>query len=111
MSAYAHDPSASKRLSAFVLFVIGVSLTIALFYVKTRAQTAHKNVVKIERAIEKEKAAIAVLEAEIAYSQSPERLAALSKAQLGTAPIKASNTITLDQIAERFPLREGASDE
>jgi cell division protein FtsL len=106
MSRYAHDPSASKHLTGFILFVIGVSLTIGLFYVKTRAQSAQKQVENIELAIEKEVAAIAVLRAEIAYRQSPARLATLSEEQLGLEPIKTEATIAVEDIAKVLPLRE-----
>jgi len=106
MSAYAHDPSASKRLTGFVLFLIGVALTISLFYIKTRAQTAKHTVADLERSIEKEQAAIAVLEAELAYRQSPERIAELAEAHLGQVAIKTETTISAESIITDIPLRE-----
>ena len=106
MSTYAHNPSASKRLTAFVLFVIGVALTVCLFYVKTQSQTAKNEVRSLERAIASEEAAISVLEAELAYRQSPERLSKLSREHLDLAPIAVKNTITLNALSEELPLRE-----
>ena len=110
MSAYAHNPSASKKLVAFVLFVIGVALTVSLFYVKTRAQAAKDHVRQLERAIQTEEAAIIVLEAELAFLESPQRLAALSKETLGHEPISVKSTITQTDLIELIPLRDTDSD-
>lgn len=106
MNAYAHNPSASKRLSAFVLLIVGVTLTIGLFYIKTRAQTANETVVRLERAIESEKRAVAVLEAELAFRESPQRLANLAKQNLGLEPISTKTTLTVAELAEAIPFRE-----
>lgn len=106
MSAYAHNPSASKRLTAFVLFVIGVALTVCLFYVKTQSQTAKQEVRLLERAIASEEAAIAVLQAELAYRQSPERLSKLSQDHLGLSPIQVKNTLNISVLEEELPLRD-----
>ena len=54
---------AARRMSAFILFVIGVSLMVGLYYVKTRAQSARKDVVRLERLIAEEEAALQVLRA------------------------------------------------
>ena len=110
MTAYAHNPSASRRLSAFVLFFIGVTLTVGLFYIKTRAQTAKEEVVRLERAIESQERAVAVLEAELAFRERPARLANLSKKNLGFEPISTKNTLTVEELAETFPLREEAKE-
>lgn len=109
MSAYAHDPSASKRLTGFVLFLIGVALTISLFYIKTRAQTAKQGVVALERSVEGERDAIAVLEAELAYRQSPERIAELSETHLELGPITTDSTIDIEAIATIIPLKEAGA--
>lgn len=106
MSNYAHDPSASKRLTGFVLFLIGVALTISLFYIKTRAQTAKQGVAALERSIEREQAAIAVLEAELAYRQSPARIAELAEIHLGQEAIKTNSTVGVEAIATDIPLRD-----
>ena len=42
---------AARRMTGFLLFLIGVALTVGLYYVKTRAQTARKQAVKLERQI------------------------------------------------------------
>jgi|GEM_PF-5597302 len=107
MTTCAHNRSASKKLSAFILFVIGVALTIGLFYIKTRAQTAKEDVVRLERAIASEERAISVLEAELAFRESPERLAGLAEKKLGFEPISTKTTLTVEELAETLPFREG----
>ena len=97
---------AARRMSAFILFVIGVSLMVGLYYVKTRAQSARKDVVRLERLIAEEEAALQVLRAEIAFLEGPERLKLYSEEQLGLAPIAVENVISLNDIAGRFPLAE-----
>ena len=106
MTGYAHDPSASRRLVGFILFVIGVTLTISLFYVKTRAQSAKENVVMLERSIVEQEAAIAVLKAELAVLESPERLSALVRDTLGNVPIKTERTLTQEEFIRVIPLRD-----
>ncbi|CAM3629572.1 hypothetical protein [Litorimonas haliclonae] len=107
MTTCAHNRSASKRLSAFILFVIGVALTVGLFYIKTRAQTAKEDVVRLEREIASEERAISVLEAELAFRESPERLAGLAERKLGFEPISTKTTLTVEELAETLPFREG----
>ena len=102
---------AARRMTGFLLFLIGVALTVGLYYVKTRAQTARKQAVKLERQIAQEEASLRVLQAEIAYLESPERLSELSKAHLGLEPIPVKDVITVKDIVSEFPLREPAPEE
>lgn len=97
---------AARRMTGFLLFIIGVALTVGLYYVKTRAQTARKHAVKIERQIAQEEASLRVLRAEIAYLENPERLKSLSETHLGLQPIAVKNVVELKDIAAQFPLRE-----
>lgn len=97
---------AARRMTAFLLFVIGVGLTVALYYVKTNAQSAKRELVRLERQIAAEETALRVLKAEIAYLENPARLKDLSEAQLGLAPIKNDQVITKADIETQFPLRE-----
>ena len=97
---------AARRMTGFLLFLIGVALTVGLYYVKTRAQTARKHAVKIERQIAQEEASLRVLRAEIAYLENPERLKSLSEAHLGLQPIAVKDVFELKDIAAQFPLRE-----
>lgn len=114
MSNSVYIPShirAARRMTGFLLFIIGVALTVGLYYVKTRSQTARKQAVKIERQIAQEEASLRVLRAEIAYLENPERLKALSETHLGLAPVAVKDVIELKDIAVQFPLREQVADE
>ncbi len=102
---------AARRMTGFILFLIGVSLTVGLYYVKTRAQTARKHAVNLERKIDREEATLRVLRAEIAYLENPERLKELSAQQLGLAPIGVSGVIQVKDVVTRFPLRESRTGE
>lgn len=97
---------AARRMTGFLLFLIGVALTVGLYYVKTRAQTARKYAVKIERQIAQEEASLRVLRAEIAYLENPERLKVLSETHLGLQPIAVKDVFELKDIAVQFPLRD-----
>jgi len=114
--AYNDSLRASRRLTGFLLFVIGVGLTIGLFYVKTRARTATNDVRTLERQIATEQSAIDVLHAEIAFLGSPARLAAIGEARLGLAPTDPANLVSASAILD-IPLRqqpapvEGTTDE
>jgi len=102
---------AARRMTGFLLFIIGVALTVGLYYVKTRAQTARKHAVKIERQIAQEETSLRVLRAEIAYLESPERLKSLSEAHLGLQPVVVKDVIRVKDIVSEFPLRVQPSDE
>jgi len=97
---------AARRMTAFILFVIGVGLTVGLYYVKTRAQSAKSQAVNLERQIAQEEASLRMLKAEIAYLENPERLKSLSAQELGLEPVKVKTVITAADIAAQFPLRE-----
>ncbi len=97
---------AARRMTGFILFVIGVGLTIGLYYVKTNAQSAKRELVRLERQITVEETALRVLKAEVAYLENPLRLKALSETQLGLVPVKNDHVITKADIEIRFPLRE-----
>ena len=97
---------AARRMTAFILFVIGVALTVGLYYVKTRAQTAKKEAKRLERLISQEEASLRILKAEIAYLENLARLDELSNAQLGLEPVKVENVISISGIETNFSLRE-----
>ena len=106
MSVHYHDTlAASRRLTGFLLFVLGVGLTVGLYYVKTRAQTALGEVRALERQIAQEEALITELRAEIAFLERPERLAQLSETRLGLAPIEPERLVPASAIFD-IPLRE-----
>ena len=100
-AAYVYTPMqrASRRLGLFLLIVIGVLLTVALFYVKTGAKEARADVRRLERRIASEQAAIDVLRAERAVLANPDRLRALSSERLGLAPIREADTRAVVEVA------------
>jgi len=100
---------AARRMTAFILFVIGVSLTVGLYYVKTRAQSAKKEVRRLERLISQEEVSLRVLKAEVAYLENPARLKGLSSQHLGLEPVDNDSVISVSDIASRFLLKEDAS--
>lgn len=107
MSVYYHNQAKlARRITAFILLLIGVSLTVGLYYVKTRAQSSKKESKRLERLIESEVATLSVLKAEIAHLESPERLKRLSEAQLGLAPTTVEQIVTLKDVETLFPLRD-----
>ena len=107
MSVYYRDQAkAARRMTALLLFVIGVFLTVALYYVKTRAQSAKAEVKRLERQLTAEQAAMTVLRAEIAHLETPERLKSLAAQHLELEPTRADQNQTLVDIEAAFPLRE-----
>jgi len=97
---------AARRMTGFLLFLIGVALTVGLYYVKTRAQTARKQAVKLEHQIELEEANLRMLQAEISYLENPERLKSFSETHLDLQPVRVKDVITINDIVSEFPLRE-----
>jgi len=89
----------------FILFLIGVILTVCLYFVKMRAQSAKSNAVRLERIVKSEKVAIKILQAELAHLESPARLSVLSAQELGLSPIQISQMMTSKDVVEAFPLR------
>ncbi len=103
---YTGRREAAKRLSWFILFLIGVTLMVVLYFVKTQSQTARKEVVRLEAAIAQERAAIQVLGAELAVLKNPARLSNLAKTHLQLVPVLPEQVIGVDDVITAFPLRE-----
>ena len=97
----------SRHMSWFLLFLIGVALTVTLYFVKTHAQSAKRDVRDLTRALAAEKAAVRVLRAEIAYLKNPARLSELNEAHLGLEPILPAQERSAQDIEVLFPLIEG----
>ncbi len=85
----------SRRLGLFLLVLLGLSLTMVLFFVKTRAQDARADVARIEAEIKMHEAAITVLVAERAVLANSDRIRPLSEERLGLQPITVAETSTL----------------
>ena len=100
----------ARRMTGVFMLIIGVALIIALYYVKTRSQTANQEVLRLERLVLKEENAIRVLKAEIAFLENPDRLRNLSDIYLKLQPISSENIISIGDIVNEFTLREAKID-
>lgn len=99
---YQTQADVARRFTAFVLFLTGVFLMIALYYVKTRAQTSRQQARALQYEISLEETAIGVLRAEIAHLESPERLQRLASEYLELAPTQTDQMISLSDLEVRF---------
>ncbi|MEL6792636.1 MAG: cell division protein FtsL [Pseudomonadota bacterium] len=92
------------RWALYLLGVGLVAMSASWSYKMTyRTQDAFAEVVDLRRDIAREREAITVLEAEWAWLNAPERLAALVKAhedELGLSPMIPEHFARLDEIAE-----------
>jgi len=105
-ASYTGSRRASQRMSWFLLFLIGVALTVILYFVKTHSQAAKKDVRQLAQAIAEEEAAIRVLRAELAYLSSPARLSELNKTHLSLKPISPEQEISAEALDALFPMIE-----
>ena len=105
--SYSGSARASRRMSWFLLFLIGVALTVTLYFVKTHVQSAKRDVTDLTRAIATEEAAVRVLRAELAYLQSPARLSELNETYLNLEPVLPGQESSMSEIEGLFPLVEG----
>lgn len=105
---YSKNSRAARHMSWFLLFLIGVALTVTLYFVKTHAQSAQRDVENLTHAIAAEEAAIRVLRAELAYLESPTRLSELNEAHLNLGPILPAQERRLDSVEVLFPLIDEA---
>ena len=105
--SYLGPARAARRMSWFLLFIIGVALTVMLYFVKTHAQSAKRDVRDLSRAIVAEEAAIRVLRAELAYLKSPTRLSELNEAYLKLTPILPEHEGSEGDVEVLYPLTAG----
>lgn len=103
---YATPGRAAKRMSWFLLFLVGVALTVTLYFVKTHAQSAKREVRQLTQSIAAEEAAIRVLRAELAYLASPARLSDLNDEHLKLTSIMPEQERSVSDIASMFPMTE-----
>lgn len=105
MSYYPGSTRGSRHAVAFVLFLMGIGLTVALYYVKTKAQSAKAQSARLERQVKSEKDAINVLRAEIAHLENPVRMDELARVELGLKPVDTDQVISVSKIEDKFPLK------
>lgn len=104
MSYYPSYQRRTQPIMLGILFLIGVMLTIGLYYVKTKAQSARNDVKRLERMVEVEREAIIVLEAELAHMESPSRLAPLAERELGLLPVRTDNVVRFKDLDAVLPV-------
>lgn len=102
--SYLGPARAARRMSWFLLFMVGVALTVTLYFVKTHAQSAKRDVRNLTKAIAAEEAAIRVLRAELAYLEGPVRLSELNESYLTLTPILPEREKSAQDIEVLFPL-------
>lgn len=107
--SYSGSRRAAQRVSWFLLFLIGVALTVALYFVKTHSQSAKRDVRELTQALSAEEAAIRVLRAELAYLESPTRLSELNEAHLKLQSTSPEQERSEGDIETLFPLGEDDS--
>ena len=93
-----------------VCLVLGlVALTYVIYQVKYDARSLDKEIVALNKSLETERDAIAVLRAEWSLLNRPERIDRLAKKYLKLAPPSPRQLKTLDTVSasdiERFPLK------
>ncbi len=95
---YTPDERTSHRFGLFLLVLLGLGLTMVLFFVKTHAQDARTDVTRIEAQIEMHEAAITVLVAERTVLVNSQRMRLLAEEKLGLQPITVAETTTLTAL-------------
>lgn len=111
MTSYRLDHNRRKGGGAiFFLFALGVFLTLGLYFVKTRAQTAKGQAAALERQLKAEEAEVFKLKSELAFLASPARLEPLAQETLGLENILVERVITLGEIDSHFPFKEDQAD-
>ena len=96
------QPKRMGRVGWGFLMLIGVAMMVVLFFTKTRALEAKAELRQLRHVVLQEKAAIKMLEAEIAHLESPQRVHELAKTHLHLEPVPASRVLTMDEAASLF---------
>jgi len=94
------------RAGWLIMMLLGVGLVVVLYTIKTRAMQSKALVKKLEHRLSQEQASVQILTAEIAYLKSPERLRRLASDHLALGPVKAKQTLTLEQAVEALPKKQ-----
>jgi hypothetical protein len=83
-----------------------VVFALALYWAKAEAQAAREMVVSLQKEVDAEHRAVAILEAEAAYIERPDRLEAAARDHLGLVPLVAAKTASLSELDQLAPLPE-----
>jgi len=90
----------------FFLFALGVVLTLGLYFVKTRAQTAKAEAAGLERQLKAEEAEVLKLRSELSHLENPARVEMLASETLGMQVTSVDQLVELDELEEKFPLKD-----
>lgn len=85
---YHRRAEAAKRILWGAMILIGIGLLALLYSFKTMAQSARKDVRRLEVQIQSEAEQIQLLKAEIVFLERPDRLADMGEANLGLEPLR-----------------------
>lgn len=85
---YHRRAQTAKRILWGAMILIGIGLLVLLYSFKTMAQSARKDVQRLEAQIQSETDQIQLLKAEIVFLERPDRLAELGEAALGLSPLQ-----------------------
>ena len=91
--------------AVFLLFLLGVVLTLGLYFVKTWVQTAKAEARTLEVELKAEQEVVSILKSELAHLESPARLEDMAADILGLEPVRVEQFIRLEEIEDRFPIR------
>lgn len=93
-----------------IALVFACVLAVALYRAKTEAQDAKERVEMLQVEIMEERRATAVLRAEIAYLERPERLRALARKYLGLETLGPEQEVDLETVLMKLqPEADGQS--
>lgn len=85
---YHRRAQTAKRILWGAMILIGIGLLVLLYSFKTMAQSARKDVQRLEAQIQSETDQIQLLKAEIVFLERPDRLAELGETALGLSPLQ-----------------------
>ncbi len=93
------------------LLLISLIFIACLFAIKTRALKAKARVKHLEHVLERERAEVRLMNAELAHLLNPERLERLAETYLELHPTKAKQTLGLSVAMDKIPIIETRMDD
>jgi hypothetical protein len=88
------------RLVDLIALGLLVVLILGVYLAKTIAGRERTEIAVVERAIDMEKARIRLLQAEVSHLEQPSRIAHLSEAYLGLAPVSLKRETSIEALPE-----------
>ena len=91
-----------KRLTRLLWPMLFAGMVFAVYNLKGQVEEREKELAKVQRAIDDEREAIAVLRAEWSYLNQPERLRRMGAAKLELAPVTNKQMASIERLAQRL---------